>query len=95
MPAFVITRDSAREPERSDVYRNAIAGPGEAHHGGCIVRGAGNAYLAQVRPRGERVVLSRFPGAASVRAFIGSATFQTLRAVREGAADLAMRLVAA
>jgi uncharacterized protein (DUF1330 family) len=95
MPAFVIAKDSAGDPERRALYSNAIAGPGEAHDGGCIVRGAGNAYLAQVRPQGERVVRSRFPGAASVRASIGSATFQTLRAVREGAADLAMRLVAA
>jgi uncharacterized protein (DUF1330 family) len=95
MPVFIVATVFVRDPERFKEYGKAIAGLSEAHGGEYVVRGPVSAYLEGDGPPGERVVVSRFPDAASARAYIESATYQSARAAREGAADVTMRLIEA
>jgi uncharacterized protein (DUF1330 family) len=95
MPAFIVATVHVRDVARFAEYGKAIAGLSEAHGGEYVVRGAVSAYLEGEGPAGERVVVSRFPDAASARAYIESATYQTAKAAREGAADVVMRLIEA
>ena len=95
MSAFIVATVYVLDPERFSAYGKAIAGLSEAHGGEYVVRGAVSAFLEGHGPAGERVVISRFPDAAAARSYVESATYQTARAAREGAADVTMRLIEA
>ncbi len=95
MPVYIVATVHVRDAERFAAYGKAIAGLSEAHGGEYIVRGPVSAFLEGSGPDGERIVVSRFPDAASARAYIESSTYQTARAAREGAADVTMRLIEA
>lgn len=95
MPAYIVATVHVRDSTRFAEYGKAIAGLSEQHGGEYVVRGAVAAFLEGQGPEGERVVVSRFPDAASARGYVESATYQIAKAAREGAADVVMRLIEA
>jgi uncharacterized protein (DUF1330 family) len=93
MAAFIVATVRIRDPERFAAYGKAIAGLSEAHGGTPVVRGAVAEVLEGSSPVGERVVVTRFADAQSARAYIASAAYTAARQMREGAADVEMRLL--
>ncbi len=95
MPAYIVATVRISDPARFADYGKAIAGLSAQHGGEPIVRGEVSEILEGEGQVGERVVVSRFPDAASARAYIASAQYQAARVARIGAAEVVMRLIEA
>jgi uncharacterized protein (DUF1330 family) len=93
MGAYIVATVRIRDAERFAAYGKAIAGLSETHGGTSVVKGAVAEVLEGNSPVGERVVVTRFADAQSARAYIASAEYVTARQMREGAADVEMRLL--
>jgi len=93
MAAYIVATVRIHDPERFAVYGKAIAGLSEKHGGSSVVKGAVAEVLEGNSPVGERVVVTRFADAHAARAYIASAEYATARQMREGAADVEMRLL--
>ncbi len=93
MAAFIVATVRIHDPDRFAAYGKAIAGLSEAHGGTSVVKGAVAEVLEGKSPVGERVVVTRFADAQAARAYIGSAEYAAAKQMREGAAEVEMRLL--
>jgi uncharacterized protein (DUF1330 family) len=93
MPAFIVATVTIVDQAKFAAYGAAIRGLADEFGGEYLVRGAVETVLEGHAAVGERVVILRFPDAAAARRFYDSDAYQAARALREGAADIAMRLV--
>jgi uncharacterized protein (DUF1330 family) len=93
MAAYIVATVRIKNQERFAAYGKAIAGLSDAHGGVSIVKGAVTEILEGGSPVGERVVVTRFVDDNAARAYIASAEYIAARRMREGAADVEMRLL--
>lgn len=93
MAVYIVALVRVLDAERFKQY-SAQLGDLSARHGGePLVRGQVQAFLEGEGTVGERVVVTRFADAALARGYIGSVDYQAARALRDGAAEVVMRLV--
>lgn len=95
MAAFIVATVRISDPGPFGAYAKDIAGLSESFGGESVLKGPVSEILEGEGAIGERVVVTRFPDADSARAYIRSETYQSARALREGAADVTMRLIEA
>lgn len=95
MAAYIVATVRITDPERFALYGRGIAGLSERFGGETVVRGAVAEVLEGESEAGERVVVTRYPDAASARAYLASAEYRAACVHREGAAEAVMRLVEA
>jgi uncharacterized protein (DUF1330 family) len=93
MTAFIVATVRISDPAKFAQYGAAIAGLSERFGGEAVVKGAVSEVLEGKGAVGERVVVSRYPDAASAKAYIASPEYQAAAALREGAAEIEMRLL--
>lgn len=93
MSAYIVAIVRITDPDRFALYAKGIAGVSERFGGEPVVRGAVTDVLEGNGAIGERVVVSRYPDAASARAYLASPEYRAACAHREGAADVVMRLI--
>lgn len=93
MPAYLVATVRITHPEKFSEYGRAIAGLSERFGGEYIVRGKVEEVIEGDSDPDERVVVSRFPDAASARAFVQSPEYKTGATLRQGAAIVEMRLL--
>jgi uncharacterized protein (DUF1330 family) len=95
MAAYIVATVRIHDPERFAAYGKAIAGLSEKHGGTSVAKGAVAEVLEGSSPVGERVVVTKFDDAQSARAYVASAEYAAAKQMREGAADVEMRLLIA
>jgi uncharacterized protein (DUF1330 family) len=93
MPAFIIASVRVEDSVKFQAYASGINGLAEQFGGEYVVRGPVTEMLEGPAVAGERIVILRFPDAASARAYIASPTYQTATAHRLDAAHVSMRLI--
>lgn len=93
MAAFIVATVRIGDPAKFSEYGKAIAGLNERFGGEYLVRGPVTEVLDGGSDPAERVIVSRFPDAASARAYIASPEYQAGKALREGAAEVETWLI--
>jgi uncharacterized protein (DUF1330 family) len=93
MAAYIVATVRILDPVRFAEYGKAIAGLSEQHGGQAVVKGPVAEVLEGEGLVGERIVVSRFADADTARGYITSSQYQAARALREGAAEIVMRLL--
>lgn len=93
MAAYLVATVRISDPVKFSGYAKAIAGLSEKFGGEYVVRGAIAEVLEGNVDPAERVIVSRFPDAEAVRAYIASPEYQAGAALRDGAAEVEMRLL--
>jgi uncharacterized protein (DUF1330 family) len=93
MASYIVATVRIIDPERFAIYGKAVAGLAERFGGVPMLKGAVSEVLEGPGVVGERVVVSRFENAEQARAYIGSSEYLEAQKLREGAADVVMRLV--
>jgi uncharacterized protein (DUF1330 family) len=94
MAAWLVSTVRITDPGQFAHYAKAIAGLAEAHGGRYIVRGPVTEQLEGDGVADERVVVMEFPDADAARAYVGSDAYQAGKALRAGAAQVDLRLIA-
>ncbi len=95
MSAYIVATVDILDAERFALYAKGIAGLAEKFGGESVVKGAVAEVLEGDAKVGERVVVTRFPSLDDAKAYIASADYQAAAALREGAAKVVIRLLAA
>jgi uncharacterized protein (DUF1330 family) len=93
MAAYIVATVRISDPVKFAEYGKAIVGLSEKFGGGSVIKGAVTEVLEGNGLVGERVVVSRYPDVASARAYIDSPEYKAAVALREGAAEVVMRLI--
>jgi uncharacterized protein (DUF1330 family) len=93
MAAYIVATVMITDPDRFADYGKAIAGLSESFGGTPVVRGAVAEVLEGQSPVGERVVVTRFEDAQAARNYVNSPQYIAAKAMREGAAEVEMRLL--
>jgi uncharacterized protein (DUF1330 family) len=93
MTTFVIATVTISDPEKYAEYNALIRGLLDRYNGALVLSAAVSDTLEGQTPEGERATVLKFPDEASARAYIASPEYQAGKAVREGAAEMTMRLV--
>lgn len=93
MAAYLIATVRISDPAKFAEYGKAIAGLSERFGGEYVVRGKVAEVLEGEADPDERVVVSRFPDADAARAYIASPEYQAGAVLRQGAAEVEMRLM--
>jgi uncharacterized protein (DUF1330 family) len=91
MPAYVIARVRISDPAAYKEYRLHTPRTIRQYGGRFVARG-GETVTLEGQDEGLRVVIIEFPSLERAREWYGSAEYQAVRALREGAGE--MRLVA-
>lgn len=94
MAAYLVATVRITDPAKFADYAKGIAGLSETFGGEYVTRGKVADVLEGNSDPDERVVVSRFPDAASARAYIASPAYRAAAALRVGAAEVEMRLLA-
>lgn len=93
MAAYIVATVRITDPDKFGAYTKAIAGLSERHGGEYIVRGKITEVLEGDIDPNERVIVSRFPDAASAKAYAQSDAYRSAARLREGAGTVHMRLI--
>jgi len=93
MAAYIVATVRINDPERFAEYGKGIAGLSESFGGVAVVKGPVTEVLEGSSPVGERVVVTRFDNPEAARAYIASEQYRAAAALREGAAEVEMRLL--
>ena len=93
MAAYLVATVRISDPTQFSEYAKAIAGLSERYGGEYIVRGKISEVLEGDTDPDERVIVSRFPDAEAVRAYVASPEYRAGAALRQGAAVVEMRLL--
>ncbi|WP_375194321.1 DUF1330 domain-containing protein [Sphingobium sp.] len=93
MAAYIVATVRISDPDRFAEYGKGIAGLSESFGGVAIVKGPVAEVLEGHSPVGERVVVTRFENVEAARAYIASDQYRAAAALREGAAEVEMRLL--
>ncbi len=98
MAAWLVSTVRITDMDRFGAYARAIAGLAEAHGGRYVVRGSVTEQAEGEAPAdaigGERIVVVEFPDMDAARAYLGSEAYRAGKALRVGAADVNIRLIA-
>ncbi len=95
MPAYLVGTVRITDQERYGAYAAAIRGLSAEFGGEALVGGAVSAVFEGDSPVGERVVVTRFPSEADAAAYLQSGRYRDAKALRDGAAEVQLRLVVA
>jgi uncharacterized protein (DUF1330 family) len=93
MASYIVATVRILDAERFSIYAAAVAGLAERFGGEPLLKGAVSEVLEGAGAVGERVVISRFESADQARAYIESSEYRQAQKLREGAADVVMRLI--
>ena len=93
MACYIVATVRILDPERFAAYGKAVAGLAESFGAEAVLKGAVTEVLEGPGVVGERVVVSRFETAEQARAYIESAAYRDAQLLREGAAEVVMRLI--
>ena len=93
MACYIVATVRILDAERFSAYASAVAGLAESFGAQSILKGAVTEVLEGEGMVGERVVVSRFDSIEQARAYISSATYQSAQLLRQGAADVVMRVI--
>jgi uncharacterized protein (DUF1330 family) len=93
MPAYLVGTVRILQAEAFTRYTDAIKGLSAQFGGEPVVGGQVTEVLEGQSPVGERVVVSRFPSAAQARAYLTSPAYLAAKVLRQGAAELELRLI--
>ena len=86
MPVYVIVDVQVKDPALYEQYKPGVPSLVKKHGGVFLARGGRTEIIEGTRQPG-RVVLFRFPDAASVRAFFDDPEYAALKALRHRASD--------
>ncbi len=93
MPAYIVVDCEVTDPVRYEQYRLLTPAAIARHGGRFLVRGGATEVLeGDWQPR--RVVLLEFPSMEAARTFYDSPEYREARAVRDGAANMDIIVVA-
>ncbi len=95
MTAFIVVTLTISDLTAYKEYTTAIAGLSAQFGGEAIVKGPVSECIEGKNPEGEIVVVVRFPNAEKALAYVNSDTYQKGKKLREGAAEVTMRLIEA
>ncbi len=84
MPAYIYANVQVTDPSAYERYRAEVPGLIAAHGGRYLVRG-GACEVLEGKATAQRQVILEFPDMAHLKAFYGSADYQRLIKVRQGA----------
>jgi uncharacterized protein (DUF1330 family) len=93
VPIFVITTAKIKDPAKFAEYTERVRGMNAKFGGELIVRGYVDEVLEGESEAGELVGVARFEDIADVHAMISSPENQAAKRLREGVADVTMRVV--
>ena len=93
MAAYIVATVRITDPERFAEYAKGIAGLSESFGGVPVIKGPVAEVLEGSSPVGERVVVTRFETAQAARDYIASERYRAAAALRQGAAEVEMRLL--
>jgi uncharacterized protein (DUF1330 family) len=93
MAAYLVATVRIHDPVRYAEYTKGIVGLSEKHGGESIVRGPVEEILEGEGLVGERVVVTRFPDADSIRRYFASPEYQAAKVHRLAASEAVMRLL--
>lgn len=93
MPAYIVATFTVSKRPQFDAYVEAVRGLREIFGGESLMRGLVIETLEGGAPEGEHVAVLRFPDVHSARAYIASPQYQAGKKLRQGAADVTLRLV--
>lgn len=93
MPAYLVGTVRITDPEQFTRYASAVKGLAARFGGEPVVAGAVGRVIEGASPVGERVVVTRFASAAEAMSYVESDEYRTAQALREGVADVELRLV--
>jgi uncharacterized protein (DUF1330 family) len=93
MPAYLVGTVRILQPDAFGKYAQAIKGVSAQFGGEPVVAGSVSEVFEGGSPVGERIVVTRFPTAAQARAYLTSPVYIAAKALREGAADIELRLI--
>jgi uncharacterized protein (DUF1330 family) len=94
MAAWLVSTVHITDAAQFALYAKAIAGLAEQHGGRYVVRGPVTEQLEGDGAADERVVVMEFPDAAAARAYVESDGYTAGKALRAGAAQVNLRLIA-
>lgn len=95
MPAYLVGTVRVLRPEAFAAYAAAVKGLASGFGGEPVVAGPVSEVMEGASPAGERVVVTRFPSAERARAYLSSPAYLAARALRDGAAEVELRLIEA
>ncbi len=95
MPAYLVGTVRILRPDAFGQYSQAIKGISAQFGGEPVVAGSVIEVFEGASPVGERVVVTRFPTAAQARAYLSSPVYVAAKQLREGAAEIELRLIEA
>jgi uncharacterized protein (DUF1330 family) len=93
MPAYLVGTVRILRPEAFGQYAASIKGMSAQYGGEPIVAGPVSEVLEGNSPVGERIVVTKFPDAGQARAYLTSPAYLAAKKLREGAAELELRLI--
>jgi uncharacterized protein (DUF1330 family) len=93
MACYIVATVRILDAERFSAYAAAVAGLAERFGAQAILKGAVAEVLEGAGEVGERVVISRFDSAEQARAYIESSAYRDAQLLRQGAAEVVMRLI--
>ena len=93
MACYIVATVRILDPERFSAYASAVAGLAERFGAQAILKGPVSEVLEGDGVVGERVVISRFDTPEQARAYIESSDYRQAQLLRQGAADVVMRLI--
>ena len=93
MACYIVATVRIHDAERFSAYALAVSGLAESFGAQAILKGVVTEVLEGPGLVGERVVVSRFDTPEQARAYIESSEYRQAQKLREGAADVVMRLI--
>jgi uncharacterized protein (DUF1330 family) len=93
MACFLVATVKITDPERFATYALAASGLSPLFGAESVLKGAVSEVIEGESEIGERVVIVRFDTLEAAHAYIDSEQYQSARKLREGAAEVVMRLI--
>lgn len=93
MACYIVATVRILDAERFGAYAAAVSGLAESFGAQAVLKGAVTEVLEGPGVVGERVVVSRFDTPEQARAYIESSAYRDAQLLRQGAADVVMRLI--
>ena len=93
MAAYIVATVRIGDAEKFAAYGKGIVGLSERFGGEAVVKGPVAEMLEGPAIPGERIVVTRFADADAARGYIASPEYQAALRLRDGAAEVSMRLL--
>ena len=93
MAGYLVATVHITDPASFGEYVKGIEGLSATFGGEVLLRGQAREVLEGNSPEGLRVIVSRYPDAASAKAYLASPQYQAAKQHRVGAAEVNMLLL--